>query len=152
MSTHLFFHFSSFYVIRESYPHNAQSYTLFPFLSKFQSLLSSQEALTIGYSSSHFPLKRTFLFSFKNTQFVRCGVGCKCGLDLALLWLWHRPAPVALTGPLAWEHLCATCVALKRKKLYSHFSLLIPFVGKFLKRFLENISASLTPIICPTQT
>ena len=22
---------------------------------------------------------------------VSCGVGCRCGLDLALLWLWCRP-------------------------------------------------------------
>ena len=33
------------------------------------------------------------------------------GLDLALLWLWCRPAAVAL----AWELLCATGGALKKK-------------------------------------
>ena len=32
-----------------------------------------------------------------------CDVGCKCGLDLALLWLWHRPAAVAPIQPLAQE-------------------------------------------------
>ena len=30
-------------------------------------------------------------------------VGCRCGSDLMLLWLWHRSAAVAPTGPLAWE-------------------------------------------------
>ena len=41
------------------------------------------------------------------------------GLDLALLWLWHRPAAIAPIRPLAWELLYATSVALKRqKKIY----------------------------------
>ena len=44
------------------------------------------------------------------------GVGCRCGLDLELLWLWHRPAATALTGPLAWEPPYAVGVALKRQK------------------------------------
>ena len=34
---------------------------------------------------------------------VSCGVGHRCGLDPALLWLWRRPAATAPTGPLAWE-------------------------------------------------
>ena len=31
------------------------------------------------------------------------GVGHRCSLDPALLWLWCRPAGVVPTGPLAWE-------------------------------------------------
>ena len=31
------------------------------------------------------------------------GVGCRHGLDPELLWLWRRPAAVALIRPLAWE-------------------------------------------------
>ena len=38
------------------------------------------------------------------------------GLDPALLWLWCRPAAVALIGPLAWEPPYAVDVALKNKK------------------------------------
>ena len=34
---------------------------------------------------------------------MSCGVACRCGSDPALLWLWCRPAAVALTRPLAWE-------------------------------------------------
>ena len=45
-----------------------------------------------------------------------CCVACRCGSDLALLWLWHRPAGAALIEPLAWELLYATSVALKKKK------------------------------------
>ena len=34
---------------------------------------------------------------------VSCGVGCRLGLDPALLWLWHRLAATAPIRPLAWE-------------------------------------------------
>ena len=44
---------------------------------------------------------------------MNCGVGHRCGSDLALLWLWGRPAPAALIPPLAWELPYATYVALK---------------------------------------
>ena len=38
---------------------------------------------------------------------VTCGVGCRCGSDPALLWLWHRLVATATIGPLAWEPPCA---------------------------------------------
>ena len=47
---------------------------------------------------------------------MSCGVGRRHGLDLALVWLWHRPAATAPTGPLAWERPCAAGAALKRTK------------------------------------
>ena len=34
---------------------------------------------------------------------MSCGVGRRCGSDLALLWLWRRPVATALIRPLAWE-------------------------------------------------
>ena len=36
--------------------------------------------------------------------------------DLALLWLWRRPAAIALIRPLAWEPPHTASVALKSKK------------------------------------
>ena len=45
---------------------------------------------------------------------MSCGVDHRRGLDPALLW--HRPAPVALIEPLAWESPYDTGVALKSKK------------------------------------
>ena len=36
--------------------------------------------------------------------------------DLVWLWLWCRPASIALIPPLAWELPYATDVALKRQK------------------------------------
>ena len=47
---------------------------------------------------------------------MSCGVGRRCGSDSALLWLWHRLAAIALTGPLAWEPPCATGAALKKRE------------------------------------
>ena len=44
------------------------------------------------------------------------GVYHRCSLDLALLWLWHRPAAIAPIQPLAWEHPYAMGMALKRQK------------------------------------
>ena len=46
---------------------------------------------------------------------MSCGVGLRCGSDLPLLWLWHRPAAAALIRPLAWEPPYATGTALKSK-------------------------------------
>ena len=43
-------------------------------------------------------------------------VGRRHSLDLALLWLWRRPAAAAPIRPLAWEPPDATGVALKRQK------------------------------------
>ena len=51
---------------------------------------------------------------------MRCCRGLCCGsqtgLDPASLWLWCRPAAIALIGPPAWELLYAVDVALKRQK------------------------------------
>ena len=47
---------------------------------------------------------------------MSCGVGLRCGLDPALLWLWVRPAAAALIRPLVWEHPPAAGAAVKRKK------------------------------------
>jgi len=42
---------------------------------------------------------------------VSCGVGCRRGLDPALLWLWRRPVATAPIQPLAWEPPYAAGVA-----------------------------------------
>ena len=47
---------------------------------------------------------------------VSCGIGHRCGSDLALLWLWHRPAATAPIRSLAWEAPYAAGAALKRQK------------------------------------
>ena len=47
---------------------------------------------------------------------MSCDVGRKHSLDLALLWLWHRAAAVALIRPLAWEPLYAMGAAPKKEK------------------------------------
>ena len=47
---------------------------------------------------------------------MSCGVALRRSSDLALLWLWCRPAATALTRPLAWEPPYATGAARKRQK------------------------------------
>ena len=47
---------------------------------------------------------------------MSCGIGRRSGSDPALLWLWCRPAAVALIRPLAWEPPYAMSAALKTKK------------------------------------
>ena len=46
---------------------------------------------------------------------MSCGVGHRLSSDPALLWLWCRPAAVALIQPLAWEPPYAAGAALKKK-------------------------------------
>ena len=43
-----------------------------------------------------------------------CGVGCRHDLDLAMLWLWHRPSVATPVLPLAQELSDATGVTLKK--------------------------------------
>ena len=45
---------------------------------------------------------------------VSCGVGSRCGSDLALLWLWYRPLAIAPIIPLAWEPPYAMGAALEK--------------------------------------
>ena len=47
---------------------------------------------------------------------MSCDVGLRRGSDLALLWLRHRLAALALIRPLAWESPYALGAALKSKK------------------------------------
>ena len=47
---------------------------------------------------------------------MSCGVGRRHGSDLALLWLWRRPAATAPIRPRAWEPPYAAGAALKGQK------------------------------------
>ena len=60
---------------------------------------------------------------------MSCGVGHRCGSDLALLWLWRRLAAAAPIHPLAWEIPYAASLAQKAKKK-----------EKKKKRFIQAIS------------
>ena len=54
---------------------------------------------------------------------MSCGVGLRCGSDLALLWLWRGPVATALIGPVAWEPLYAARLwSYKAKEEESKFS------------------------------
>ena len=47
---------------------------------------------------------------------MSCSAGHRHGLDLVLLWLWHRLVATAPLGPQAWEFIYALGTALKRQK------------------------------------
>ena len=47
---------------------------------------------------------------------MSCGVGCRHGSDLMLLWLWYRLVSTALIRPLAWEPTYAMGAALEKDK------------------------------------
>ena len=61
---------------------------------------------------------------------VSYGIVCRLGLDPILLWLWCRPAAIALIQPLAWESPNATGAALKQKKKINKIKIISE---KFLK-------------------
>ena len=44
------------------------------------------------------------------------GIGCRCGSDPELLWLWYRLAAIALIRFLAWELPCAAGAGPKKQK------------------------------------
>ena len=47
---------------------------------------------------------------------MNCGVGRRCGSDLAWLWLWRRPVATAPIRPLAWKPPYGVGMALKGQK------------------------------------
>jgi len=47
---------------------------------------------------------------------MSCGINCRRGSDLVLLWLWCRPAATTPIRPLAWETPYAAGAALKGEK------------------------------------
>ena len=55
---------------------------------------------------------------------MKCGIGRRCGSDLALLWLWLWPAATAPIRPLAWDPPCAVDAALKGQKTKKNFFLI----------------------------
>ena len=48
---------------------------------------------------------------------MSCGISCRCGSDLLLLWMWCSLAAIALIRPLAWVPPYAMDVALRRQKI-----------------------------------
>ena len=53
----------------------------------------------------------------KGSSALSCGVGCRLGLDLVLVWLWQRLAAAAPILPLAQEIVYAAGFSPKKKKI-----------------------------------
>ena len=92
---------------------------------------------------------------------VSCGVGCRCGSDSVLLWLWRKPVARAPIGPLAWEPPYAAGVAQemakrqKKKKVLLY--LWVPRIGGgksmekcIFKHFEELNTSNLTSKLATT--
>ena len=73
---------------------------------------------------------------------MNCGVGRRQNLDLVLLWLWYRPAAIALIKPLAWEPpyvwVQKVCQYQKLGKLWSNKNSYTVLVGVKTDTTLEN--------------
>ena len=54
---------------------------------------------------------------------MSCGIGHRRGSDPTLLWLWHRPAAIAVIQLLAWELPYAADAALQSKNIYYYQTL-----------------------------
>ena len=76
---------------------------------------------------------------------MSCGIGRRCGSDLALLWLWRRPATTTRIRPLAWKTPYAMGAALKGQKTkYIYISYLIKY------KVIVSQSATLTFMLVMT--
>ena len=64
---------------------------------------------------------------------MSCGVGRRRGSDLALLWLWCKPAATAPIRPLAWEPPYAAGATLKKAKVLQNKKKKIFFLALFLE-------------------
>ena len=61
---------------------------------------------------------------------MSCGVGHRLSSDAMLLWLWCRPAAVALIQPLAWEISYASDVTLRKQQQQQQNILGVPIVAQ----------------------
>ena len=76
---------------------------------------------------------------------VCCGIGYRCGLDLALLWLWCRSAAITLIRPLAWELPYASGVALKKRKKKAFFLFISMWFTLVQQAFMHLLCAYSMP-------
>ena len=76
---------------------------------------------------------------------MSCGVGCRCGSNPALLWLWCRLAAVAPIRPLARGPPYAASRALKSKKKKKQKK--TPKNPEFLKMMKPLFQNKLKPLL-----
>ena len=88
------------------------------FLRKCSELTTASNLLEFWHSHCNHEDEGPSLASLSGLQirhYRECGMGHRCLLDLALLWLWYRLAAAAPVWPLARELLYAKGAALKSK-------------------------------------
>ena len=75
-----------------------------------------------------------------------CRISHRLGLDLALLWLWCRPAAAALNRSLAWQHPYAAGGALKSPNFIYIYINITEHV--FARRGMEAVNKTNTVLPC----
>ena len=78
---------------------------------------------------------------------LNCGIGHRCGLDLALLWLWHRLAATALIRPLPWEPPYGVGVAPKKPKKKKKKKREVNSAGFVYTRVLDIVLSTFLEVI-----
>ena len=91
---------------------------------------------------------------------MSCGVGCRCGSDPTLLWLWHGLVPIAPIGPLAWEPpYAAAGEALKDKRrkssqesrqIITEYTIPLRFISQISLKSVHFTAASPSPLVWVT--
>ena len=81
---------------------------------------------------------------------MSCGVGRRCGLDLAWLWLWLGLVATAQIQPLAWEPSYAADAALKKKKKKKKKKKIQSLPSLKLHKKATGISMSLNLLTTPS--
>ena len=66
---------------------------------------------------------------------MSCGIDHRCGLDLTLLWLWHRPAATAPIRPLAGNLHMLWVWPLKEKILLMFHTTCVNFIQSLKSQF-----------------
>ena len=69
--------------------------------------------------------------AYRSGVAMSCSVGHRHDSDLALLWLWCRPAAAAPVRPLAWELPYAAGAPLKRQNIKIKISIKCPLQDSF---------------------
>ena len=82
---------------------------------------------------------------------MSCGVGCRYGLELELLWLWCGLVAVALIRPLAWKPPYAVGAAIKiqkkKKKKKKKAKLLLSALAETCQNRILKIKSTLLSLV-----
>uniref|UniRef100_A0A8D1UZV6 G-protein coupled receptors family 1 profile domain-containing protein n=1 Tax=Sus scrofa TaxID=9823 RepID=A0A8D1UZV6_PIG len=77
---------------------------------------------------------------------MSCGVGHRCCLNLALLWLWRRPKALIFSVSLSYQIFTSVDMDVGNRTILTEFILMMLF-GIFLTLYLVTLSGNMTLVI-----